>query len=369
MLKRVTVAVAALVLTCCCTAAMAAGGSGKPSPDEVVKILAEGNARFVAGTPEHEHCDAARLAQAGSEDQGDHAIATIITCSDSRVPVELLFDQGVMDVFVIRVAGNVVGTDEAGSIEYGLAHVHTPVLVVLGHTQCGAVTAVTNAALGHGHALERNIPPLVAPIRPAVARAMEAHPGAETAEVVPAAIKENVWQGIEDLFLASPSTRELVRSGKVKVVGAIYDVGSGTVAWLPGDKVGDLLAQAEADPSRAVNAMYAAPAARGASAESAEAGEGHAAATEAPDVAEREDGAAERAAVARQPEAETVGAATEDHAADIQAAPEAAAPEEAVPAATGEASGNGADLAAFLALVFVVGAVLLLVRLRRKGYL
>ena len=84
-----------------------------------------------------------RLIQAGKESQGDHAYATVITCSDSRVPVERVFDAGVMDIFVIRVAGNVCDVDEVGSIEYGLAHVHTPVLVVLGHTQCGAVTAVT----------------------------------------------------------------------------------------------------------------------------------------------------------------------------------------------------------------------------------
>nr|WP_320009439.1 carbonic anhydrase [uncultured Desulfobulbus sp.] len=100
------------------------------------------------------HTDAARLKLAGQEDQGDHAYATVITCSDSRVPVEILFDAGVMDIFVIRLVGNVLDVDEVGSVEYGLAHVHTPVFVVLGHTQCGAVTAVTNAVQGHGHPLD-----------------------------------------------------------------------------------------------------------------------------------------------------------------------------------------------------------------------
>lgn len=88
--------------------------------------------------------------------------------------MERLFDAGIMDIFVIRVAGNVVDTDEAGSIEYGLSHVNTPVLVVLGHTQCDAVTAVTNMIQGHGHALERNIPPLVNNIEPAAKKAMAA---------------------------------------------------------------------------------------------------------------------------------------------------------------------------------------------------
>jgi len=88
----------------------------------------------VEGKSNYPHTDAARLIQAGKENQGDHAYATVITCSDSRVPVEHIFDAGIMDIFVIRVAGNVCDVDEIGSIEYGLAHVHTPVLVVLGHT-------------------------------------------------------------------------------------------------------------------------------------------------------------------------------------------------------------------------------------------
>jgi len=123
------------------------------------------------------------------------------------VPVERIFDSGVMDIFVIRVAGNVCDTDEIGSIEYGLAHVNTPVLVVLGHTQCGAVTAVAHAIHGTGHALERNIPALVDNIIPAVKRAESLNPGITSDEIIPYAIIENVWQGIEDLFMNSPSTR------------------------------------------------------------------------------------------------------------------------------------------------------------------
>ena len=232
-------------------------GVVKPGPDEVLKILQAGNERFVSGNSLMPHRDQARLEQAGKEDQGKHAYATVITCSDSRVPVEVVFDAGVMDIFVIRVAGNVVQTDEAGSIEYGLAHVNTPVLVVLGHTQCGAVTAVTNEVQGHGHALERNIPPLVAPIVPAVKRAMQAHPDLKDAAVIPEAIVENVWQGVEDLFLRSPASRKLVAEGKAKVVGAIYDVGTGKVQWLPQEKVSQILKKVEADPNRAMNAMAA----------------------------------------------------------------------------------------------------------------
>ncbi|HUU39917.1 MAG TPA: carbonic anhydrase [Desulfatiglandales bacterium] len=229
--------------------------AGKPSPDEALTMLKEGNARFYSGKATYPHTDAARLKMAGTENQGDHAYATVITCSDSRVPVELIFDAGVMDIFVIRVAGNVCDTDEIGSIEYGLAHVNTPILVVLGHTQCGAVTAVTHALHGEGHALERNIPPLVDNIIPAVKRAIAQHNDAHGDAIIPYAIEENVWQGIEDLFMKSPAVRNIVNEGKAKVVGAIYDVGTGKVKWLPFEKVNKILKKVEASPGKETQAF------------------------------------------------------------------------------------------------------------------
>ncbi len=229
--------------------------SKKPSPEECLKMLKEGNARFVAGKPLHPHSDAARVKQAGAENQKDHAYATVLSCSDSRVPVELIFDAGFMDLFVVRVAGNVANVDEAGSIEYGLAHVDTPVLVVLGHSQCGAVTAVAEAVQGKGHALERNIPPLVAPIKPAVNRAMAIHPDAKGAAIIPYCVEENVWQAIEDLFMKSPAVRNLVAAKKVAVVGAIYDVGTGRINWLPELQVGAILRKVSESPERALNPM------------------------------------------------------------------------------------------------------------------
>ena len=250
-----TVISACCVLILATAPAMANSKAKKPSPDEAIKMLKEGNARFVSGKSNHPHTDAARLIQAGKENQGDHAYATIIACSDSRVPVERLFDAGIMDTFIIRVAGNVIDTDEAGSVEYGLAHVNTPVFVVLGHTQCGAVTAVTNEVQGHGHALEINIPPLVDNIIPAVQRAIAAHPEAKGADVIPHAIVENVWQGVEDLFMKSPVSRELVKEGEAKVVGAIYDVGTGKIEWLPEENVTKILDRVEKDPKREMNKL------------------------------------------------------------------------------------------------------------------
>jgi carbonic anhydrase len=227
----------------------------KPSPDQSVEMLKQGNERFVSGKSAHPHADAARLAQSGKENQADHAYATVLSCSDSRVPPELIFDAGVMDIFVVRVAGNVCNVDEIGSIEYGLAHVNTPVLVVLGHTQCGAVTAVTQAIEGHGHALERNIPPLVSGIEPAVRRAQHDHPEAKGAALIPYATEENIWQAVEDLFMKSPATRNLVKKGTVKVTAAMYDVGNGKVTWLPQKTVDSILKRVESAPGRAINPM------------------------------------------------------------------------------------------------------------------
>lgn len=227
----------------------------KPSPDEALQMLKDGNERFLNEKSEHPHLDKDRMIQASMEDQGDYAYATVISCSDSTVPVEAIFDAGIMDLFVIRVAGNVCDTDEVGSIEYGLAHVRTPVVVVLGHTQCGAVTAVTRAITGHGHTMERNIPPLVDNIGPAVRKAMEKYPQAKGDEIIPLAIEENVWTSIRDLFMKSPATRDLVKAGTAKVVGAIYDVSDGRVYWLEDDTVDNILQEVEADPDRAMEAM------------------------------------------------------------------------------------------------------------------
>lgn len=227
----------------------------KPSPEEIMDILSKGNARFVAGTSTYPNTGSARLALAATENQANYAYATVLSCSDSRVPPELIFDAGIMDLFIVRVAGNVADTDEIGSIEYGLAHVKTPVLVVMGHTQCGAVTAVTQAINGEGHALEINIPPLVDNIQPAVNRAIELHPDVHENDIIPYAIEENVWQSIEDLFMKSPATREMVKNGTVKVVGAIYDLSTGKVEWLSESVVAQILAKVEANPDRQTQAM------------------------------------------------------------------------------------------------------------------
>lgn len=193
--------------------------------EEALTLLREGNVRFVTGQSRHPHCDPARLIE--TDEQGQHPFATVIACSDSRVPVEILFDEGFGDLFVVRVAGNVCDADEAGSIEYGVEHLRTPLLVVLGHTSCGAVTAVATDAELHG-----NIPGLVDNIKPAVMTAQKQHPHLHGKDLVPAAIRANVWQGIEDLLQISPDTRELVVAGELTIVGALFDLHTGMVEWM-----------------------------------------------------------------------------------------------------------------------------------------
>ena len=195
------------------------------TPEQAMERLREGNSRFHSAKSIHPNIGPSRLHK--TAEGGQHPFATILTCSDSRVPVELVFDQGVGDIFVVRVAGNVCGEHEAGTIEYGVDHLKTPLLVVLGHSRCGAVTAVATDAK-----LPGNIPALVRGIRPAVEKAKKLHPDQHSRELVPAATRCNVWQAIHDLFVQSPMTRELVAGGKLKVVGAIYQVDSGKIDWL-----------------------------------------------------------------------------------------------------------------------------------------
>ncbi|MCC7478337.1 carbonic anhydrase [bacterium] len=194
-----------------------------PSPEAVLLELIEGNRRFVKGRSLHPRMDLQRILETSS---GQHPKVSIVSCADSRVPVELLLDQGIGDVFTVRVAGNVCDTDEIGTVEYGVEHLGTPLLVVMGHTSCGAVKAVCTGAEVGG-----SIPLLVDNIGPAVERAHE-HSGLSGEALVPLAVEENVWQSIHDLLAHSAITAELVHSGKLKIVGAIYDISSGEVQWL-----------------------------------------------------------------------------------------------------------------------------------------
>ncbi|PIU53443.1 MAG: carbonic anhydrase [Deltaproteobacteria bacterium CG07_land_8_20_14_0_80_60_11] len=216
-----------IVLVAAALAAPALATSASPgiSPDEALRILKEGNARYVGGKLQHPHQGPERRALTSG--QGQHPLAAVLTCSDSRVPPEIIFDQGLGDIFVIRVAGNVAATDEIGSIEYAVDHLAAPLVVVLGHSQCGAVTAVVDDAK-----LPPNLANLVEPIKPAVDKAREANPQSAKDVLLKAAITDNVWQAMDDMLRLSPVIREKVKEGQVKLVGALYDLDTGQVQWL-----------------------------------------------------------------------------------------------------------------------------------------
>jgi carbonic anhydrase len=193
--------------------------------DDAVKLLKEGNARYVAGQSAHPRQGADRRAE--TVKGGQHPIATIIGCSDSREPLEVLFDQGVGDLFVVRVAGNVAGPDELATVEYGVGHLGTPVVLVLGHTQCGAVTAAVQNAKVHG-----NLPFLINQIKPAVARAKTWSPMASGDDLLNKSIKANVWLTMENLLRKSHELKDKVKKGQLLVMGGIYDLSTGSITWL-----------------------------------------------------------------------------------------------------------------------------------------
>lgn len=207
-------------------------------------LLCEGNTRFAEGRPLHPHADKERLDLAATSDQGAHAMATVVSCSDSRVPVEVIFDAGIMDLFIIRVAGNICGPSEAASVEYGVTHVHTPLLLILGHSQCGAVTAACKLALA-GQEAPPGLAPVLDQVLPAEVRRDVAECGEQIETVVAAQTEANVWRTLRDVFRASPDVREAVAAGKVKAAGAIYELETGRVRWLPDEPVHAILGEAD----------------------------------------------------------------------------------------------------------------------------
>jgi carbonic anhydrase len=204
-------------------AAHGAGGHGEHvvglGADEALKQLLEGNKRYAAGHTKSPNRSAARRAELAS---AQHPIAVVVSCSDSRVPPELLFDQGFGDVFVVRTAGNIVDSIALGSIEYAVDHLGTKLIVVLGHERCGAVTAALQGGEAPG-----NIKSVVDAIKPAVEKGKARHTG--HGEVLDTCIISNVKQVAEKIRTTAPILSEKVEDGMLKVVGAYYDLDTGMV--------------------------------------------------------------------------------------------------------------------------------------------
>lgn len=207
--------------------AAAADSASKPAavlgPDKILRELLAGNTRFVQGkavNPRQKPEDFSKLAE------GQKPRAVIVGCADSRVPPELLFDQGIGDLFVVRVAGNVIngaGATIKGSIEYAVAELGVLLVMVLGHSGCGAVKSALQHIDAHD-ALPGAINDLVSLIKPAVVKTNR-----QAGDPLENAIKANVEIGVERLRSLEPILAPSVHEGKVKVVGGVYDLRTGRV--------------------------------------------------------------------------------------------------------------------------------------------
>jgi carbonic anhydrase len=188
------------------------------SPDQAIEMLKEGNQRFLNKNEISRDLHAQVKATSG----GQNPYAAVLSCIDSRVPVELAFDQGIGDIFSARVAGNIINEDILGSIEYACGVAGSKAILVLGHTKCGAVTAACQGVeLG-------NITALLSKVKPAIKEVEERTGEIEVEEVT----KSNVQQSIVEIREKSTLLSDLEKEGKIKIVGAIYHVENGMVSFL-----------------------------------------------------------------------------------------------------------------------------------------
>lgn len=193
------------------------------TPDEVIRILKEGNDRFINNDlTARDHSQQVR-----NSTQSQYPKAIVLSCVDSRVPVEDVFDRGIGDIFVARVAGNFVNEDILGSMEFACKVSGSKLILVMGHEHCGAVkAAVDDVKLG-------NITPMLQKIRPAVE--MVEYEGVKTSandEFVHMVCETNVYNTLDQIRTGSPILKEMEDNGEIKIVGAVYDMDNGKVSWL-----------------------------------------------------------------------------------------------------------------------------------------
>ena len=190
------------------------------SPTEAISKLKEGNGRYTSGNLQHPGQTAERRTELAKT---QHPFAAILSCSDSRVPPEIVFDQGLGDLFVVRVAGNVINDEGMGSLEYTVDHLGTRLILVLGHQRCGAVDAAKQTIAAKGKA-PGHIQSLVTAIKPAVE--------ATAKDDLETTIKANVKNVVQALRSSTPILKAEVDSGKIQVVGGYYSLDTGAVTFL-----------------------------------------------------------------------------------------------------------------------------------------
>lgn len=224
-MKSVLAALALLLTLASTGAAEPAEKTTQPevTADKALERLVEGNQRFVDEESIHPH---ENIGWRRALESAQHPFAVVLACSDSRVTPELVFDQGFGDLFVVRVAGNVVDTDVTASIEYAAYHLDTHLIVVMGHSGCGAVTATLDHLTDPGEPAE--VVSLLFQIEPAVTSVPEDLPREQRLAL---AVKRNVDLAVRRLSFV-PHLRKAVQDGHIKIVGAIYDMHTGKVKFL-----------------------------------------------------------------------------------------------------------------------------------------
>ncbi|MFH7597953.1 carbonic anhydrase [Streptomyces racemochromogenes] len=190
-----------------------------PTPRDAFELLMAGNQRFVSGSPEHPNQDAARRTETAPSQQ---PFAVLFGCSDSRLAAEIIFDRGLGDLFVVRTAGHVAGTEVLGSIEFGAAVLNAPLVVVLGHDSCGAVAAACSA-LEDGQTPGGFVRDVVERVTPSVLAARAA--GRESAEEI---LAEHIEQTVDLLLERSRILADRVADGRLGIVGLSYRLADGS---------------------------------------------------------------------------------------------------------------------------------------------
>lgn len=206
--------------------AIAAAGPAPPSQihgDDALTLLMRGNARYVANTTHMRDFAAGRAARVATH----RPIASILGCSDARVGPEFVFDQGPGDLFVVRVAGNVLEDEGLASLEYAAQFLGSPLIFVLGHSNCGAVEAALKVVQDNT-VLPGHLPELVDQIKPAIIAAQQTHP----ADLLAAAIMQNVRRTMQRVTDAKPLLAAMVAGGNVKVAGGVYNIATGKVSLI-----------------------------------------------------------------------------------------------------------------------------------------
>ncbi len=201
----------------------------RPNPQQALEAIKAGNSRYLSGNTVHFEVNKEKREISASD--GQQPVAIVLGCSDSRVPVEMVFDQGLAEVFVVRVAGNVCGLSELASIEYGVKVLQIPLIIVLGHSDCGAVKAAVDSAVS-GAVFPGHLPGLIQQMAPAVAAARRTHPDQKGKDLVQSAATSNIWLAASEIYGGSTIVKNAVFANKLKIVAAMRDIKSGKVTFL-----------------------------------------------------------------------------------------------------------------------------------------